>query len=65
LPNDPIAVRGGLPEDIKTKLQQALTNLSPEQAKTLLPENYTGFVSSNGSNYTPIQVAGKSVGKLK
>src|SRR4028119_1385220 len=65
LPNDPIAIRGGLPEDIKTKLQQSLVNLSPEQAKQFLPENYTGFVSSDGSNYAPIQAAGKSVGKLK
>ena len=65
LPNDPIAIRGGLPDDIKTKLQQALASFSPEQAKTFLPENYTGFVSSDGSNYAPIQAAGKSVGKLK
>lgn len=65
LPNDPIAIRGGLPEDIKTKLQQALVNFTPEQAKSFLPKNYTGFVSSDGSNYQLIQAAGKSVGKLK
>jgi phosphonate transport system substrate-binding protein len=65
LPNDPIAIRGGLPEEIETKLQQALVNFSPEQAKQFLPKNYTGFVSSDGSNYVPIQAAGKSVGKLK
>ena len=65
LPNDPIAIRGGLPEDIKTKLQQSLVNLSPEQVKQFLPKNYTGFVTSDGSNYAPIQAAAKSVGKLK
>jgi phosphonate transport system substrate-binding protein len=65
LPNDAIAIRGGLPDDIKTKLKQALVNLPPEQAKTLLPKNYTGFVASNGSNYASIQAAGTSVGKLK
>lgn len=65
LPNDPIAVRGGLPEDIKIGLQKTLVNLSPEQAKELLPENYTGFVASDGSNYAPIQAAGKAVGKLQ
>lgn len=65
LPNDPIAIRGGLPEDIKTKLQEALVNLSTEEAaQGLLPENYTGFVASDGSNYEPIQAAGKLVGKL-
>lgn len=65
LPNDPIAIRGGLPDQIKTELQTALTNLSPQQAKQLLPENYTGFVTSDGSNYEPIQAAGKLVGKLQ
>lgn len=65
LPNDPIAVRGGLPEEIQTQLQKALVNLSPEQAKELLPENYTGFVASDGSNYELIRETGKLVGKLK
>lgn len=65
LPNDPIVVRGDFPEDIKTQLQEALINLSPEQAQTLLPKNYTGFVISDGSNYAPIEQAGLSVGKLQ
>jgi phosphonate transport system substrate-binding protein len=65
LPNDPIVVRGDFPEDIKTQLQAALINLTPEQATTLLPKNYTGFVASDGSNYAPIEAAGKSVGKLQ
>lgn len=65
LPNDPIVVRGDFPADIKTKLQEALVNLPPEQATTLLPKNYTGFVISDGSNYAPIEDAGKSVGKLQ
>jgi phosphonate transport system substrate-binding protein len=65
LPNDPIVVRGDLPEDIKTKLQTALTAITPEQAKALLPENYTGFVASDGSNYDPIQQSGVAVGKLE
>ncbi|MBD0337513.1 MAG: phosphate/phosphite/phosphonate ABC transporter substrate-binding protein, partial [Cyanobacteria bacterium Co-bin13] len=65
LPNDPIVVRGDFPEDLKARLQEVLVNLTPEQTETLLPENYTGFVVSDGSNYAPIQAAGKSVGRLK
>ncbi|WNN91473.1 phosphate/phosphite/phosphonate ABC transporter substrate-binding protein [Gloeocapsopsis dulcis] len=65
LPNDPIVVRGSFPETIKTQLQEALVNLPPERAKTLLPKNYTGFVASDGSNYAPIEQAGLLVGKLK
>lgn len=65
LPNDPIVVRGDFPEDLKTRLQNALVNLTPEQSNTLLPKNYTGFDISDGSNYSPIETAGKSVGKLQ
>ncbi|MEM8714858.1 MAG: phosphate/phosphite/phosphonate ABC transporter substrate-binding protein [Cyanobacteria bacterium P01_G01_bin.4] len=65
LPNDPIVVRGGLPDEIKEALQDALVSMTPEEAETLLPENYTGFVSSDGSNYQPIRDAGSSLGKLQ
>lgn len=65
LPNDAIVIRGGLTDDIKTKLKQALINFSPEQAKEFLPKNYTGFIASNGSNYASIQAAGALMGKLK
>ena len=65
LPNDPIVVRGDLPEEIKTALQEALVSITPEQAESLLPENYTGFVASDGSNYQPIRDAGASLGKLQ
>jgi phosphonate transport system substrate-binding protein len=65
LPNDPIVVRGDFPEAARTKLQEALVNFSPEQAKTLLPKNYTGFMRSDGGNYAPIEQAGLAVGKLK
>lgn len=65
LPNDPIVVRGDLPESIKTGLQEALVTLSTAEAETLLPENYTGFVTSDGSNYAPIEEAGRRVGRLQ
>jgi phosphonate transport system substrate-binding protein len=61
LPNDPIAVRGGLPAEVMEGLQAALVGISPAEAKALLPENYTGFVKSDGKNYAPIQAAGKAV----
>ncbi len=65
LPNDPIVVRGDLPETLKLGLQEALVNLTAAEAATLLPDNYTGFVASDGSNYAPIQQAGVAVGRLK
>ncbi len=65
LPNDPIVVRGDFPGATAKKLQEALEGLTPEQAEKLLPKNYTGFVATDGSNYRPIEDAGKLVGKLK
>lgn len=65
LPNDPIAVRGGLPDAVKERLQSYLVNLTPEQAQRLLPKDYTGFVGSDGSNYAVIEAAGRALGKLK
>lgn len=65
LPNDPIVVRGDFPDAVKAQLQEALVSITPEQAETLLPPNYTGFVPSDGSNYAPIEEAGLSVGALE
>ncbi len=65
LPNDPIMVRGGFPEEMKTRLQKALVDLPADEVEKLLPKNYTGFIASDGSNYAPIEEAGKLVGKLK
>jgi phosphonate transport system substrate-binding protein len=64
LPNDPIVVRGGLPKEQHDKIQAWLVGLTDEEAARLLPKNYTGFVASDGSNYAPIEAAGKAIGKL-
>ncbi|MEO1131480.1 MAG: phosphate/phosphite/phosphonate ABC transporter substrate-binding protein [Cyanobacteria bacterium J06639_1] len=65
LPNDPIVVRDGLPDEVVEQLQDALVNLSGDDVEELLPQNYTGFIESDGSNYAPIQDAGTLTGKLK
>ena len=65
LPNDPIVVRGNFPEAYKKQLQQKLVNLTPAEATALLPENYTGFVASDGSNYQPIEAAGLALEVLE
>lgn len=64
LPNSPIAVRGGLPADLKKKLQQFFVAMTPEQAEKLMPGT-TGYVESDGTNYGVIERAGKLVGRLK
>jgi phosphonate transport system substrate-binding protein len=65
LPNDAVVVRGGFPDDLKAKLQKVLVDMTPEQARAMLPKGCTGFVASDGSSYAPIEAAAKQVGKLK
>ncbi len=46
-------------------MQTILTAISPEQAKTLLPPRYTGFVPATHASYAAIEKAGIAVGKIK
>lgn len=65
LPNDAIAVPKGTPKEFSDRVQQILTSITPEQAKTLLPARYTGFVAATHASYKSIEDAGIAVGKIK
>jgi len=65
LPNDAIAVPHNTPREFSMRIQKILTSITPEQAKTLLPNHYTGFVASTHDSYAPIEKAGLAVGKIK
>lgn len=65
LPNDAIAVPKGTPKDHIDKVQRILVSITPEQAKTLLPNRYTGFVAATHASYASIENAGIAVGKIK
>ncbi len=65
LPNDAIAVPKGTPKEFSDKVQKILTSISVEQAKTLLPNRYTGFVAATHASYASIENAGIAVGKIK
>ena len=47
------------------KVQKILTAITVEQAKTLLPSRYTGFVAATHTSYAMIENAGIVVGKIK
>lgn len=64
LPNDAIAVRKGLDPKTVAALQAAVTSLTPEQAQSLLPKNYTGFAPATNADYAAIQDAGEALGFL-
>jgi phosphonate transport system substrate-binding protein len=65
LPNDAIAVAASAPKEFGARVQQILTAITVEQAKTLLPPRYTGFVPATHASYDTIEKAGIAVGKIK
>jgi len=65
LPNDAIAAAKGTPQELIDKVQKILLATTPEQAKTLLPNHYTGFVAATHASYESVEKAGIAVGKIK
>jgi phosphonate transport system substrate-binding protein len=65
LPNDAIVVPKGPSSDLSGHIAAILSSIAPDQAKTLLPPHYTGFVVSNHAFYDAIEKAGLAVGKIK
>jgi phosphonate transport system substrate-binding protein len=65
LPNDALATRKGLDPALVEKVQKLVLAVTPEQAKTLLPTHYTGWVAATHADYKMIEQAGLAVGALK
>lgn len=65
LPNDAIAVRKGFNPALAKKIQELVTSITEEQAKSILPNHYTGFVAATHADYKMIEDAGIAVGRLK
>ena len=65
LPNDAIALPATASPDLMAHVQTVLTAITVDQAKSLLPPHYTGFVPATHASYTSIEKAGIAVGKIK
>jgi phosphonate transport system substrate-binding protein len=65
LPNDALVVRDGLDLEMTAKLRDAALNISEEQARSIMPAHYTGWVAATHSSYKMIEDAGRAVGILK
>jgi phosphonate transport system substrate-binding protein len=65
LPNDAIVVPKGTPQAFIDQVQKIVTSISVEQARSLLPPHYTGFVKADHAAYVAIEKAGIAVGKIK
>jgi phosphonate transport system substrate-binding protein len=65
LPNDAIALPASAPKELMAQVQKILTGITTEEAKSLLPTRYTGFVAATHQSYATIEKAGIAVGKIK
>ena len=65
LPNDAIAVPRDFDPALADKIQKILVSITEAQAKTILPNHYTGFVAATHDSYRMIEDAGVLVGRLK
>jgi phosphonate transport system substrate-binding protein len=65
LPNDAIAVPKDFDPALAQRIQKILVEITEAQAKTILPNHYTGFVAADHASYKMIEDAGISVGRIK
>ena len=65
LPNDAIAVPRDFDPALADRIQKLLVVITEAQAKTILPNHYTGFVAATHESYRMIEDAGVLVGRLK
>jgi phosphonate transport system substrate-binding protein len=65
LPNDAIAVPKSFDPALAKRIREILVSISESEAKTILPNHYTGFVPATHASYTMIEDAGVLVGRIK
>jgi phosphonate transport system substrate-binding protein len=65
LPNDAIAVPKNFDPALGRRIQQIMVGITDAQAKTILPNHYTGFVAAGHESYKMIEDAGILVGRIK
>ena len=65
LPNDPLVVRKGFDPAWTKKIQDTVVAITEEQAKTIMPAHYTGWVAGTHATYKMIEDAGIALGKIK
>ena len=65
LPNDAIAVRHGFEPALAKRIQELVVGITDTDAKSLLPNHYTGFVPATHASYKMIEDAGILVGRIK
>lgn len=64
LPNEVVAVRSGMPEEMASALQEAFVTL-PEDVRKQLPPPYTGFEPTTHAPYEELEQMGRDLGVLR
>jgi len=64
LPNDALAVRAGFDPETAKAIQAAAVAITQDQAKTIMPPHYTGWVAASHDSYAVITAAGRAVGRI-
>jgi phosphonate transport system substrate-binding protein len=64
LPNEPVVVRKGLPDDVAKRLQEAFASLSASELESL-PWPYSGFVPTTHQPYEVLEKMGRDLNVLK
>jgi phosphonate transport system substrate-binding protein len=64
LPNDAIAVRPSLDDDLVARIREIITGITPELAEEIMPPRYTGFVEADTDSYALIRDAANELGVL-
>jgi phosphonate transport system substrate-binding protein len=65
LPNDPLVVRSGFDPATTGRIQEIVAAITEDEARTIMPPRYTGWVKADHRNYGLIEAAGVAVGRLK
>ncbi|MGA8291316.1 MAG: PhnD/SsuA/transferrin family substrate-binding protein [Rhodoplanes sp.] len=65
LPNEVVAVRKGLSDDMAKKLQDAFVAITNEEIAKQLPYPYTGYIVGTDAPYEMLEQMGYELGALK
>ncbi|MGD9920653.1 MAG: phosphate/phosphite/phosphonate ABC transporter substrate-binding protein [Pseudorhodoplanes sp.] len=65
LPNDALVVRKGFDPVLLEKIRSSALALTKDQAKSVMPPHYTGWISATHESYKMIEDAGVAVGVIK
>lgn len=58
-------MRTGFDPALAQRIQGILLGITEDQAKTIMPNHYTGFVAATHASYKLIEDAGIAVGRIK